>query len=93
MRTEGKTGSRFAMSIDLFGKPLKPFPIFLRTRALTFVFDVAAQFTPCYAHSPAQYFVDYVQRNHARKDCVPKRFQNASDRLDRLKKPRIGLDL
>ena len=93
MRTEGKTGSGFAMPIDLFGEPLKPFPIFLRTRALTFVFDVAAQFAPGDAHCAAQQFVDYVQWNHARKHGVPKRFQNASYGLDRLKKTRIGFDL
>ena len=28
VRTEGETGSGFAMPVDLFGEPLKPFPIF-----------------------------------------------------------------
>jgi hypothetical protein len=81
------------MPVDLFGEPLKPFPILLRTRALTFVFDVATQFAPGNAHCAAQQLVDYVQRNHARKHGVPKRFQNTSYGLDRLKKTRIGLDL
>src|SRR4029450_282535 len=52
-----------AVPIDLFGEPLKPFPIFLRTCALTVVFDVAAQFAPSDAHRAAQQFVDHVQRN------------------------------
>ena len=91
--TEGETGLGFAMPVNLFGEPLKPFPIFLRTRAFTFEFNVAAQFTPGYPHCAAQYFVDYIQRNHACKDGVPKRFQNTSYGLDRLKKTRIGLDL
>jgi len=81
------------MPIDLFGEPLKPFPILLRTRALTFVFDVAAQFAPGDAHCASQQFVDYVQWNHARKHGVPKRFQNTSYGLDGLKKTRIGFDL
>ena len=37
---KGEAGWSFAMSIDLFGEPLKPFPVFLRTRTLTFVFHV-----------------------------------------------------
>src|SRR5205823_4650225 len=65
MRTEGETGSGFAMPVALFGKPLKPFPIFLRTSALTFVFDVAVQFAPGDAQCAAQQFVDYVHWNHA----------------------------
>jgi hypothetical protein len=51
---KGKTGSGFAMPVDLFGEPLKPFPIFLRTRTLTFVFDVAVQFPPRNAHRAVQ---------------------------------------
>ena len=35
VRTDSKTGSGFAMPIKLFGEPLKPFPRFLRTCALT----------------------------------------------------------
>jgi len=35
VRTHSKTGSGFAMPINLFGEPLKPFPRFLRTRGLT----------------------------------------------------------
>ena len=93
VRTEGKTGSGFAMPVDLFRKPLKPFPIFLRTCALTFVFDVAVQFAPGHADCAAQQFVDYVQRNHSRKHGIPKRFENASYGLDCLKETRIGFDL
>jgi hypothetical protein len=81
------------MPVDLFGKPLKPFPIFLRTRALTFVIDVAASFAPGDPHCAAQYFVDYAQRNDARKHGVSKRFENTGYGLDRLKKTRIGFDL
>ena len=29
VRTESETGSGFAVPVDLFGEPLKPFPIFL----------------------------------------------------------------
>src|SRR6266566_532730 len=54
VRTEGETGSGFAMPIDLFGEPLKPFPIFFRTCALTFVFNVAVQIAPGDAHCAAQ---------------------------------------
>jgi hypothetical protein len=54
VRTEGETGSGFAMPIDLFGEPLKPFPIFFRTCALTFVFNVAVQIAPSDAHCAAQ---------------------------------------
>src|SRR5437867_10684073 len=43
VRTDGETRSRFAMPIELFGEPLKPFPRFLRSRALTFIFNAAAQ--------------------------------------------------
>ena len=93
VRTEGETGLGFAMPVDLFGEPLKPFPIFLRIRALTFVFDVAAQFAPGDAHCAAQQFVDYVQRNHARKHGEPKRFEDTGYGLNRLKKTRIGFDL
>ncbi len=60
VRAEGQTRSRFAMPVDLFGEPLKPLPIFLRTCALTFVFDVASQFAPGDAHCTAQEFVDYL---------------------------------
>src|SRR5207253_8529160 len=70
VRAEGKTGSGFAMPVDLLGQPLKPFPIFLRTCALTFVFDVAVQFAPGDSHCAAQQLVNYVQRNHARKHRV-----------------------
>jgi len=35
VHTDSKTGSGFAMPIKLFGEPLKPFPRFLRTGALT----------------------------------------------------------
>jgi len=92
VRTEGETGSGFTMPVDLFGEPLKPFPIFLRTSALTFVFDIAAQFAPGNADCAAQQLVDYIQGNHPRKHGVPKRFQDASYGLDRLKKTRIGFD-
>jgi hypothetical protein len=36
VRTKREAGSRLAMPVDPFGKPLKPF-LFLRTCALTFV--------------------------------------------------------
>ncbi len=81
------------MPVDLFGEPLKPLPIFLRTCTLAFVFDVATQFAPGDAHGTAQQFVDYVQRNHVRKDRITKGLKNAGYRLRRLKKTWIALDL
>src|SRR5262249_35421218 len=93
VRTEGETGSGFSMSVHLFGEPLKPLPIFLGTCALTFVFYVSAQFAPGDAHCAAQQFVDYVQRNHARKHRITQRFKNAGYGLDRFKKTRISFDL
>ena len=42
------------MPIKLFGEPLKPFPRFLRTCALTFIFNVATQFALGDAHCPAR---------------------------------------
>jgi hypothetical protein len=54
VRAQGETSSGFAMPVDLFGEPLKPFPIFFRTCALTFVFNVAAQIAPSDAHCAAQ---------------------------------------
>jgi len=93
VRTEGKTGWSIAVSIDLFGEPLKPFPIFLRSCALTFVFHVTAQFTPGHAHCAAQQFIDYVQRNHARKHRITERFENASYGLGGFKKTPISFDL
>src|SRR5262249_31084714 len=93
VRAQGETSSGLAMSIDLLGEPLKPFPIFFRTCALTLVFNVAAQIAPSDAHCATQQFVDYVQRNHARDHRIAQRFENASDGLGGLKKTRIGLDL
>src|SRR5262249_1031020 len=93
VRTEGKTGWSFAVWIDQFGQPLKPFPIFLRTCALAFVFHVASQFAPGYAHCAAQQFIDHVQRNHARKHRVTERFENASYGLGGFKETRVGFDL
>ena len=81
------------MPVDLFGEPLKPLPIFLRTCPLTFVFNVAAQFAPSDAHCAAQQFVDHVQRNHARKHRVTQRFENAGYGLGGFKEARIGLNL
>ena len=74
------------MPIDLFGEPLKPFPIFFRTCTLPFVFNVAVQIAPSDAHCATQQLVDYVQRNHAREHRVAQRFENASYGLDGLKK-------
>src|SRR4030095_14899796 len=90
---EGETCSGFAVPIDLLREPLKPFPILLRTCTVSFVFDVAVQLAPCDAHCAAQQFVDYVQRNHARKHRITERFKNASYGLDGLKNTRIALTL
>src|SRR5512133_2480917 len=85
-----EAGPGFAVAIELFREPLKPFPILLGTCAVTFVFDVAAQLAPGDAHCAAQQFVDYVQRNHARKHRIAERFENASYGLGGLKKTRIS---
>ena len=93
MRAESEASSGFAMALDLFGEPLKPFPSFLRTCTPAFVFDVAAQFTPGDTHCAPEQLIDNVQRNHVSEDSKTQRLENAGYRLDGLKKTGIGLDL
>jgi hypothetical protein len=62
----GSDSFELAVTVDLFGEPLKPFQFFCEP-ALTFVWDVAAQLAPGDAYCAAQQFVDYGQRNDRRK--------------------------
>jgi hypothetical protein len=48
--------------------------MFLRTGAGSFEFDVITQFAPGDPDCSAQQFVDNVQRDHARKHGISKRF-------------------
>ena len=57
------------MPADLFGEPLKSLPIFLRTRALTFVFDVACNLRQATRTVPPS-SSSTVQRNRAAEQFI-----------------------